>query len=454
MALANVAALLAKWGNKVLVVDWDLEAPGIEKFFEQPPSKLNGSRAKTPGILDLILANQQGRALDWRGCLLMALPFQPGTQVAIITAGQTSESYAQMVQRLDWEKQFAEHKLGRYLDRLREEWSQEYDFVLIDSRTGINDIGGICTALIPDVLILFFTTNKQNLDGVIDVARRARTVQSSLPVDRARLLAVPVPSRDESQSEYGEAEKWRGIFAREFADLYRDWIPATTTPAEVLKKLYIPYIAIWSFGERLPVVEKEDEIGDPRSISHAYNRLAALIAKRLDWEATQESAAIAEARGLATAETRRREKRTRYWVAAVSAAATALVAAFVPLLLPLLQRWVRDGQGPSPGALVRPMAREVPVADLRDGKGRPIYDFTLWVDVPTTLKERIQRVTYTFNNPTFKDKVQESTEPSDGFAVSYRGWGCLNLVTINVFFKDGPSQERPFNMCEALGPAP
>ena len=29
MALANVAALLAKWGNSVLVVDWDLEAPGI-----------------------------------------------------------------------------------------------------------------------------------------------------------------------------------------------------------------------------------------------------------------------------------------------------------------------------------------------------------------------------------------------------------------------------------------
>ena len=30
MALANVAALLAKWGYSVLVVDWDLEAPGLE----------------------------------------------------------------------------------------------------------------------------------------------------------------------------------------------------------------------------------------------------------------------------------------------------------------------------------------------------------------------------------------------------------------------------------------
>ncbi len=35
MALANVAALLARWGKKVLIVDWDLEAPGIEKYFEE-----------------------------------------------------------------------------------------------------------------------------------------------------------------------------------------------------------------------------------------------------------------------------------------------------------------------------------------------------------------------------------------------------------------------------------
>src|SRR5579872_4728623 len=35
MALANIGTLLAKWGNKVLLVDLDLEAPGLEQFFEQ-----------------------------------------------------------------------------------------------------------------------------------------------------------------------------------------------------------------------------------------------------------------------------------------------------------------------------------------------------------------------------------------------------------------------------------
>ena len=33
--LANVAATLADWGYRVLCVDWDLEAPGLNKYFDK-----------------------------------------------------------------------------------------------------------------------------------------------------------------------------------------------------------------------------------------------------------------------------------------------------------------------------------------------------------------------------------------------------------------------------------
>jgi len=33
MALANVAWILAANGRRVLVVDWDLESPGLHRFF-------------------------------------------------------------------------------------------------------------------------------------------------------------------------------------------------------------------------------------------------------------------------------------------------------------------------------------------------------------------------------------------------------------------------------------
>lgn len=32
-ALANIAALLGKWGYRVLCIDWDLEAPGLHQYF-------------------------------------------------------------------------------------------------------------------------------------------------------------------------------------------------------------------------------------------------------------------------------------------------------------------------------------------------------------------------------------------------------------------------------------
>ena len=54
MALANVACLIAKKGaetsQRVLVVDWDLEAPGLHKFFEMQPK--NPENEKRPGIIN------------------------------------------------------------------------------------------------------------------------------------------------------------------------------------------------------------------------------------------------------------------------------------------------------------------------------------------------------------------------------------------------------------------
>jgi len=52
MALANVAIMLARWGYNILVIDWDLEAPGLDSFFvkySDLPTKVSNL-----GILDLL----------------------------------------------------------------------------------------------------------------------------------------------------------------------------------------------------------------------------------------------------------------------------------------------------------------------------------------------------------------------------------------------------------------
>jgi hypothetical protein len=193
------------------------------------------------------------------------------------------------LQQLNWPELFSQNNLGWYLEELRRQWIVAFDFVLVDSRTGITDIGGICTILLPDILVLMFTTNRQSLDGVIDVFRRARRAQDALSVDRSRLMGIPVPARDESRTEYQQAQEWRDIFAGDLAFIYNDWLPSGLTADHVLQKLRIPYVPFWSFRERLPVVE--EGIEDPQSIGYSYALLAGLIGTDLNWEKTLSSSA-------------------------------------------------------------------------------------------------------------------------------------------------------------------
>src|SRR3712207_1583100 len=52
LALASVAWILAANGKRVLAVDWDLESPGLHRYFHPflTDKKLNNSR----GVIDLI----------------------------------------------------------------------------------------------------------------------------------------------------------------------------------------------------------------------------------------------------------------------------------------------------------------------------------------------------------------------------------------------------------------
>ena len=282
MALANVAALLAKWGHSVLVVDWDLEAPGLERFFQGQKPDIQRVRARTPGIVDLVQARTNGKGLHWRNCLFDVEIGGNGGRLSILSAGRSGEDYPARLQSLDFPELFDKHGLGSYIEELRNEWIAAFDFVLIDSRTGVTDIGGICTVHLADVLVLLFTANESSSEGAIEIVERARKAQQHLPLDRRRLLAVPVPARDESRTEYERATEWKQRFAERFGELYRDWLPSGKTVHDAIDLLRIPYVPYWSFGEQLPAIQ--EGTSDPASLGHAYEILARMLAARLDWD--------------------------------------------------------------------------------------------------------------------------------------------------------------------------
>ena len=281
MALANVATLLARSGKRVLVVDWDLEAPGLERYFESASPGISQEVSLKSGIVDLATAVSYGGELDWRECVVSI--FIPGAPfpLDLISAGRRSTDYAARLHQLDWDSLFSTNDFGRHLEAARNEWLQTYDHVLIDSRTGITDIGGICTIYLPDVLIAFFTANHQSVEGISEIVIRSRRARSTLPVDRGALIAVPVPARDESRTEYEQSAEWRTIYERILGSCYEDFLPRDVSSSTALDVLRIPNVPYWSFGERLPVLE--ESASDPSAISYYYSILARLLATDLSW---------------------------------------------------------------------------------------------------------------------------------------------------------------------------
>lgn len=282
MALANVASLLAKWGYKVLIVDWDIEAPGLEFFFKDYLD-LNKT-ARKEGVIDLLSIRSDNpvdaiKKVDWSNYLSKILIPKIENSFYLLTAGSVSEDYFSRVRSLDLQAYYDE-KGGFFIEELRNQWKQTYDFVLIDSRTGITDIGGVCTVHLPDILVLFFTANEQSLKGVVEVARKAYQAHKKLPFDRLNLLTVPIPSRFDSTEEFQISQEWLDRFSVELSDLYTDWLPKSISKRDFLEVTKLPYISYFSFGEKLPVIEQGTI--DSAGLGYAYETLAALVANNLE----------------------------------------------------------------------------------------------------------------------------------------------------------------------------
>lgn len=271
MAVANIAVLLARKRLRVLVVDWDLEAPGLHRYFAD--LKVSGSDL---GLLDLLLsaASKPDRIREWQA-FARTVNVDDSTSLTMLTAGKFDDGYQRRVLDFNWNDFFLERHGGAVLESLRQQWIDAFDVTLIDSRTGITDSGGICTVLMPDILVPVLGANRQSLDGTKQVVLTAQRARQELAYDRTRLLMFPLISRFDSRTEYRESQAWLKLFAEELKDFFSDWLPKNASVLQVLERTKIPYVAFFSFGEKLPVITEGTT--DPESLSFAYLNAATLI---------------------------------------------------------------------------------------------------------------------------------------------------------------------------------
>jgi hypothetical protein len=273
MALANIAVLLAVRGLKVLAVDWDLEAPGLERYFSYFKTQPSGD-----GLLNLLLHSRSSviEKSVWRvdgdfDSKPFSLDFLPSGK-------ETDDNYIKKLEQFDWEQYFVKGG-GQFLEELRERCKKDYDITLIDSRTGLSDAGGVCTIQLPDIVVAIFSANYQSLYGVRDAMRLAQLARNDLAYDRLHLAVLPLPARFGSRTEFRESQEWVGRFAEVLGEFYNDWLPKWLDPRPVVEKLKIPQVDFFGFGEKLAVVEHG--MTDPDSLGSVYDRVAKLLSNDL-----------------------------------------------------------------------------------------------------------------------------------------------------------------------------
>jgi len=271
MALANVAVLLAQRGHRVLVVDWDLEAPGIEKYFADLRLTQSGL-----GLLPLLRDVASGSDPNYVDFTWKVSALDGAFEFSFLHSGREADpEYFQHLEQFRWQT-FFDRGGGNYLEALRERWLEDFEFVLVDSRTGLSDAGGVCTIQLPDIIVALFTPARQSLFGVRDVMRLAQSARHRLAFDREALSVIPVPSRvDREQQSFIQ---WMDTFATELKEFFLEWLPKESDRRQVLERLTLDHVPSVAHGERLGVLQRDP---DCEALVSTYERLTTVLASDL-----------------------------------------------------------------------------------------------------------------------------------------------------------------------------
>jgi len=296
MALANVGELFYQAGLNVLLVDWDLEAPGLERFFVDA-EKI----AAHPGVVDMLLDYKHQMTEEWTteagqlpfkkpSDLFIDLhPDSPKGRLWLLTAGRRDRAnfarYANAVLTFDWKDFYDNWEGEAYFEWLRQQFLDMADVVLIDSRTGITEMGGVCTYQLGDVIVMFCGTSRQNLDGTDQMVAELR----SAAVEKARgrpLEVVIVPARVDKESGVGDE------FKRDFLERFARYTPEIfKQDSDYFWQLTIPYATVCAYKEM--IVTPKSSVGS-EDVYKAFTRLTSALA-RLAPEGSKTREAMPEA---------------------------------------------------------------------------------------------------------------------------------------------------------------
>ncbi len=217
--LTAVARLLAASNKRVVVIDLDLEAPGLGAFLGVDTDR---------GAIDFIVDYLVTRVPDLQSCKGAAAGFGDvlGAQVDVIPAGRMSLSYLEKLARLDFTNvdldTRADSPVGRALRALVEAVRNELnpDYILIDSRAGLHDIGGLSLHALAHVDVLVSRATSQNVVGLEIALQTLGQRKRAEDLRRVLVAHTFAPRREDPEAPTTEELEFR----QQVYELFSNWI--------------------------------------------------------------------------------------------------------------------------------------------------------------------------------------------------------------------------------------
>ncbi len=273
-ALGIVAVLLANRNRRVVVIDFDLEAPGISIILR--PNAVDENEAKNYGVLDYLHQRHltpKENIPSIEDCIHQVdLPGRG--ELFLVSAGEYDENYVHRLAELDrrtWASFYmgATNPVEQLINDIKEQ--VDPDAILIDARPGFNDTGAIALLDLADTGIICFSPTDQSFNGLRWIIQAARKQSDYRGKPDLRFLLTPMPILAEDQLDVwiNKAEDW----------IIEHWgLPDGVSVGELYYKIfYNPSIAALSslistpsnlVNDYLPVVDAIDaSLPDIKSVA-------------------------------------------------------------------------------------------------------------------------------------------------------------------------------------------
>jgi MinD-like ATPase involved in chromosome partitioning or flagellar assembly len=190
-AMSMAAYHLARSGKRVLLIDFDLESPGLSGLL-LPPERLTDF-----GMVDWFIEDAVGQGETILNNMISVSPLSEHTQGEIRVAaamGLNESFYLAKLSRV-----FADVSLQNRVERFSQranrlvaalEAHEEPDVVLIDSRAGLHDLAAVSIVGLATVALLFAVDSAQTWQGYRLLFSQWQCYPSILKTLRDRLVMV------------------------------------------------------------------------------------------------------------------------------------------------------------------------------------------------------------------------------------------------------------------------